>query len=154
MDIQELTAESFSSFGKVLNRAPFVDLDPSEEFSWADGCGDLDLFTPSCTGQLNCRYRERDLRKMERHMKTPEIMVALEGDSLICVASASEDAPQKESIRCFRVKQGSALLMDKAVWHWIPYPEQEPGSKFLVLFRDGTGADDLNFHELEEPFRV
>ncbi len=154
MEIKELSSENFKAFGKILNGTAFVELDSAEEFSWADAAGGLDLFSPSCTGQLNCRYRDRDLKKMERHMKTPEIMVALEGDSLICVAASSEEAPEKESIRCFRVPRGSALMMDKAVWHWIPYPEQKPGAKFLVLFRDGTGADDLNFHELKEPFRV
>ena len=108
------------------------------------------MFSPSCTGQLNCRYRDKILKKVERHLQTHELMVALKGDSLICVASASLDAPEEKDIHCFAVKEGTVLMMDKAVWHWIPYPLQEPGSEFLVLFRDGTGADDLNFHELKE----
>lgn len=154
MKIQPISPDNFSEFGSILNEYPFVPLDPNEEFTWKDMSGDLKMFSPSCTGQLNCRFRDKVLKKVERHLKTPELMVALKGDSLLCVAKATLDAPQEQDVRCFEVKEGTVLMMNTAVWHWIPYPLQEPGSEFLVLFRDGTGADDLNFHEFGSDIQV
>ncbi len=150
LNIIELTNENFSSFGKVLSGGNFEPVSLEEEFSWKDISGGLNLFSPSCTGQLNCRYRDRVLKKMESHSKTPEIMVALKGDSLLCVAPAGISKPVAEEIQCFSVAEGMALMMNTAVWHWIPYPLEESGSQFLVLFRDGTGGDDLHFHTLEQ----
>lgn len=154
MNIMKLTNESFSGFGKVLSSGDFEPVSLNEEFSWKDMAQDLTLVSPSCTGQLNCRFREKVLKKMECHTKTPEIMVALKGDSLLCVAPAGSAHPEGEDIQCFSVKEGTALMMDTAVWHWIPYPLQETGSQFLVLFRDGTGGDDLHYHELKQPLSI
>ena len=150
LNITKLTNENFSGFGKVLSSGSFDPVSLEEEFTWKDIAGDLNLVSPSCTGQLNCRFREKILKEVECHTKTPEIMIALKGDSLLCVAPAGIKTPEADDVRCFSVEEGAALMMNTAVWHWIPYPLKDSGSQFLVLFRDGTGEDDLHFHTLKQ----
>jgi len=150
----EMTPDNFSIFGEVLGSGSYMPVPSEEEFTWKEIAGNLPLISPSCTGQLNCRYRSRIVNRMERHINTPEIMIALSGHSLLCVAPADLYMPEESDIHCFRVEEGTAFMMNKAVWHWIPFPLQETGSRFLVLFRDGTGADDLHFHELKQTVQI
>ena len=64
MDIKKMSTKNFSVYGKILSSESFAAVPEGEEFSWEDITGDLRLVSPSCTGQLNCRYRDKVLHKM------------------------------------------------------------------------------------------
>lgn len=153
-NVEHLTSDSFAPFGKILGDNDFPDASDNEDFSWRDMSGGLMLAEQNCTGLLNCRHRDMVVKQMEFHLKSPEVMVLLNGDSIFCVAASDVKAPDADNIKAFYVKQGTALMMDTGVWHCIPFSVERSGSKFLILFRDGTGADDLNFHELQPPLEV
>lgn len=154
INAENLTSESFAPFGKVLGDNDYPGAPENEEFGWRDMTSGLNLAEQNCTGLLNCKCRDMVIKQMECHLKTPEVMVLLYGDSILCVAAADVKVPDADSIKAFYVKQGTALMMDTGVWHSIPFSIEQSGSKYLILFRDGTGADDLNFHELSPPLYV
>lgn len=152
--VEHLSSEGFAPFGKILGTSDFPDAPESEDFGWRDMSTGLKLAEQNCTGLLNCKYREMTISQMECHLKTPEVMVLLDGDSVLCVAPSHVKAPDEQRVKAFYVKQGTALMMDIGVWHCIPFSIAESGAKYLILFRDGTGADDLNFHELNPSLTV
>ena len=54
----------------------------------------------------------------------------------------------RSRIRSFFVRQGEAIVMATETWLWIPFPLENWYAHALVLFKDGTGADDLHFRKL------
>ena len=153
----ELTSASLTGIGKALSPALAVGsrIVPGEGFSYDVIDGDLGLGASPSAGCLDCGVRSGRLEKMERHLKTPELLVAMEGDSVLCVAPPQE--PKKgrlEGVRAIRVRKGQALVLDMGSWHWIPFPEGGRPSRFLVVFRSLTGADDLGFCDFAEPMEI
>jgi ureidoglycolate hydrolase len=149
-----LTVTEFSTFGHLLSgrEAQFV---PAEGFAYGLTLADLPMSEHLCAGLLVCEHRRAVVSKLERHVKTAEILVALEGDSLLCVAAgAGEKDALAARAAAFYVPQGEALVMHPGTWHWIPFPVGVAGSRFLVVFRKGTGEDDLDYAELFEPFEI
>lgn len=108
------------------------------------------------SGILLARKREGIIRSLERHMRTPEILIALEGDSLICMAKpeAKVGMDQIEGIQVFYIHQGEAIVMHLGTWHWIPVPVNQEETRFLVIFASETEVEDLEVRDLEEVVMV
>ncbi len=121
------------------------------DFSFGIVSADLSLSAPLCAGRLECASRKPRVVRLERHLKTPEILSAVDGDSLVCVAPPQEPVSGRLSgMRAILVRKGESILLATGAWHWIPFPVGKTPSLFLVVFRSGTGDDDLGFCELSE----
>lgn len=104
-------------------------------------------------GIFSVQAREREVAEMERHNRSPELLVSLEGDSILVLAPRSPPRtsrahPDPLQVKAFVMKQGQAVILAKGTWHALPFPLSEK-SKFLVGFRDGTAEKDL----IIRPFR-
>ena len=106
--------------------------------------------------ELICRKRPLLLRTLERHVDSPEILAAMDGDVVVCAAAPGVDPSRCTSagIRAFLVRRGQSLWMDKGTWHWLPFPVREEQVTMLLIFREGTGDCDIEFRDLEEPFAI
>ncbi len=156
--VQSLSQATIEGAGILLSpqegRSP-VD---GSEFSFGLVSSDLGMPASLCAGRLECAARPKILAKMERHLKTPEILTATKGDSILCVAPAQEPrAGRLEGLRALYVHEGQSLMLHTGAWHWIPFPagaspigEESESTRFLVIFRAGTGDDDLGFCDLAE----
>jgi hypothetical protein len=40
--------------------------------------------------------------------------------------------------------------MEKGAWHGIPFPTGKRPARFLVIFRSGTGREDLQYCDFPE----
>lgn len=149
-----LTAAELQPFGHLLSdsNAPI----PTDEgFGFGLTVSDLPISKNLCTGLLVCEPRSTAVSKMERHLKTPEILVALEGDSLLCLAPPTAKTKDlHKASKAFMVRQGEALVLHPGTWHWIPFPLGDTPSRFLVIFRRETGEDDLDYATLLEPIEL
>jgi ureidoglycolate hydrolase len=95
------------------------------------------------------------LSRMERHLRTKEALIALGGDAVLCVAPPQESANGKLSgITAVRIHAGQALILETGAWHWIPFPVGDETARFLVIFRSGTGRDDLYYHDFSQSISV
>ena len=103
--------------------------------------------------ELICRKRVPVLDRLERHLRTPEILAALDGDVIVCVAPPEVDPARCEpaDIRALPLRQGQALWLDRGTWHWLPFPTRSARVTLLLLFREGTGDRDLEFRDLAQP---
>ena len=151
-----LTPENFKDYGQVLSIRKGEPMADNEEFAYWGKVAELDMTEQVSTGLLVCRKREGNVKSLERHVRTPEILVDLEGDSLICMAKPESviGADRIEGIQVFHVRQGEAFAMRAGTWHWIPFPVGREASKFLVVFASGTEADDLEIRDLEDTVTV
>ena len=98
-------------------------------------------------GYLDLQPTEPRFDWAERHMRSPEVILATAGDLLVYVGPAEhleEPArmPDQERLRAFRVPAGSGVIMDRGVWHGAPFAAEGP-TPALVLLLEGTGRHDV-----------
>lgn len=154
MEVLEITKDDFAPFGEILTmeNPPAVNIE--NEFDWHITAESIRLNKFCCTGLLNCRSREKEVVKMECHKKTSEILIPLNGNSILAVAHAQDSLAGNEGIKAFRLPAGKIIVMKPGTWHWIPFPEGSNDVQILVLFRDRTGDDDLNIKDLAGPLAI
>jgi mannose-6-phosphate isomerase-like protein (cupin superfamily) len=157
MDLRtvELSGEALKGIGRMLTPEQWVAPDPGAEYIYVDTDSDLGLEAPCSSGVIECAPRPKRLSRMERHLLTREALVALEGEAIVCIAPPQEGTDGELSgITAVRVRPGQAFLMERGAWHWIPFPVGTSPARFLVIFRSGTGNDDLYYHDLPRPALV
>lgn len=148
MILENLESCGSEGWFSVLTSPAGPEPQAGEEFSFSLTSTGLNLGSSSCTGLLNAAFREKVVSKMERHRNTGEILVALEGESVICMAPPGKVSAA--SVRAFAFPQGTVLAMNSGTWHWIPFPLDKSGARFLVIFQDRTGDDDLEIQDLDK----
>jgi ureidoglycolate hydrolase len=150
--VEALDAAAFEPFGRVIERpARERDADGPGWRWWAEtvtldgddrrwGVGYLDL-------------EPADLRFdwAERHLRTLEAIVPIDGDVLVYVAEPSPElaSPPLEAFRVFRVPRGTGVVLDRGVWHGAPLADGGP-ARAIVLILEGTGRDDVDLVRFTE----
>jgi hypothetical protein len=152
---RDISAGELEGIGRLLFSAAAPSLKPAEECSFSIIAEDLGLTDPCCAGSMDCAPRPMLLTRMERHRKTPEILAAIDGDSVVCIAPAQDPvAGSLKGIRAVTVRKGQVFILETGAWHWIPYPLGARPARFLVVFRRRTGQEDLEFHELAQSVSI
>jgi len=145
---------AFENCGDICAQAaPGKGPSPSseEDFSWATVIPELDMPGKLCVGSLECKARPMRLAKLERHLKSAELLSAVDGDAILCLAPPQEPARGSLSgLRAVYLRRGSSVVLHPGVWHGIPFPAGSANVRLMVVFRALTGEDDLDFFELEE----
>ena len=147
----DLSEQALKGIGILITPAKRVAPEPDAETSYFDTVDDLGLGAPCSSGVVQCRPRPKTLYRMERHLHTREALVALEGESIACLAPPQEPgAAGLEGIVAVRVKTGQAFILEVGAWHGSPFPVGRKPARLLVIFRSGTGRSDLEFHDLPQ----
>nr|WP_281416208.1 ureidoglycolate lyase [Deinococcus aestuarii] len=84
--------------------------------------------------------RDPLLTQIERHVRTPEVFLALDGRSLFVVGAPGEADPV--GLRAFVIGPGQGVLLHPGTWHWAPYPIT-PTATFLLVLRAETPEHDI-----------
>ncbi len=150
----KLTSKAFKDYGFILHQSGGKPMARNAEITYWGKVSELAMTKRVSTGVLVNHRRPRIVKSMERHVRTPEILVALDGDSVFCVARPSKRGKNIDGIKAFRVKQGDALALHAGAWHWAPFPVGKRESTFLVVFALGTEANDLEVRALPEAVRI
>jgi ureidoglycolate lyase len=153
--VRELTAEDFRPYGRVIDR-PARDHDASGPgWSWwaetvrLEGDG-----RPFGVGYLDLVPAEPRFDWAERHLRSLESIVPIDGTCLVYVAPPEhpeepDRLPDFGRFEVFRVRPGSGVVMDPAVWHGAPLAEGGP-ARAIVLLLEGTGANDVTVVRFED----
>jgi ureidoglycolate hydrolase len=151
---RKLTPAGFRPYGYVVSTAKGkAFLDNNEVTCWSK-VSLLQLGKTASTTLLFCHKREPVVRKLERHVHSPEVLVGLDGDSVICVGKPSSGRGAIRGMRAFYLMQGDAIAMHAGTWHYAPFPVRAAQSKLLVLFSSRTEESDLKFRELPQEVRI
>lgn len=147
---EKLTPEGFKPFGTVLvpqTEKPTITSEVLDCWDVKDlGLGD------GLVQYITVKSRPFAFSKMERHVKTPEVLIPLDGSGIFPLAPASKlddpkALPPVDEITAFVLDGTKAVILEKGVWHWPPFPITETAS-YLVMFRKGTVEDDLDIKDL------
>ena len=150
----ELTAESFKEFGSVLSSEVGAPAADNDEIKYWGKLSQFSLGSDVSTGIMYVKKRQPVLESFERHLQTPEMLVALEGDSVVCFAKKSPyGSDEIGEVKAFYIKQGDAFVMSPGTWHWAGYPKND-AAKFLVVFKYGTEEKDLEVKNVSEKVTV
>jgi hypothetical protein len=152
---KEISAAELQGIGRLLFSPTAPSVKPPDECGWAIIGEDLGLTDACCAGSMDCAPRPMVVTRMERHLKTPEILTAIDGDSVMCIAPPQEPVNGAlKGIRAITVRKGQAFILETGAWHWIPFPLGRQPSRFLVVFRRKTGDEDLLFGTLAESVSI
>lgn len=153
--MEKLEQESFKDYGLIISETEENPLVKNDEIAYWGKVSQFRMCEVSSTGILHNFKRTPIVKTFERHLMTPEVMVALEGDSIILLAKP-ESAPGKntEGIKAFHIKQGTAIVLNAGTWHAAPIPIDCEKSKFIVLFANGTEENDMDFVDIADEIQI
>lgn len=156
VQVQEGNNETLKGYGSLVSFPAIEPTGGDENFSFWDAVSKLEIPGGKVSvGFLTPKKRANTFQQMERHLQTPEMLVALKGDVVVPMALANhpgKDKPEADKVAAFKIKQGTAVIMNTGVWHWVPYPIEVEEASLLVIFRQETPSTDLVVEALPEPF--
>ena len=116
-------------------------------WSWWAETGLLPLDArPYSVGYLRLEPTRLEFNWVERHLKTVEMIVPIQGDCVMHVAAPNgpnelDRKPALEDYRVFRIRSGQAVILKPGVWHAAPFALRE-STAVLVFLLQNTGRDD------------
>lgn len=154
LKVKVLTAEAFQPYGQVIVVPETKPEAQDEVLSWWGKVASLSADGPVGVGILKVSRREFVVPKLERHVKTAEMLVPMKGDSILVVGKGTiKPDGEPEQMDAFYLKGEQIVIMDVGTWHWLPFPLDNEAF-LVVVFRSSTPEDDLEFHELMEVVKL
>ena len=93
--VVDLSMESLKGIGHLLTPERWEAPEKGMEYTYADIDLDLGLPPPCSAGVLESVPRPMVLGRMERHLRTREALVALDGEAVLCVAPPQEERERR-----------------------------------------------------------
>jgi len=154
LEVQKITPEAFADFGVIVapgHREPTAELEGM--VFWADLASLPDLGREYGLGYATQAVRPNVQKNAERHMKTPELLLAMGGDMVVVAGPPDfpgepDRLPAPERFKAFQVPEGVGILFKPGVWHWAPFAVSGT-IRLLVVFASGTSATDAVVKDLE-----
>lgn len=84
------------------------------------------------------RFLETNPLQLERHLKTDETFVLIEGEAALLVGEKAERLP---------MQKGKIYNFPRGAWHQI---RTQPGAKVLIVENDDTSRENSEYLEVEE----
>ena len=153
IEARELTKENFVQFGTVVNTPK---TEPSFKSGYVPKLATFYIDGEAEIGVCTIHKSTEPMKRMERHLRTMEIFVSIEGDFLLAMSRPEEptdpdDIPQAEKVRAFHVREGQTVVMKPGSWHGVLSFDER--CIFLIIFKKDTAKDDLmvkNFADDEQ----
>ncbi|MDK4717903.1 ureidoglycolate lyase [Rhizobium sp. CNPSo 3968] len=150
IQIEELTAEAFAPFGRVLEPSETADFDlPTKSlhrFPWQ--CD-----APVIVQLLSFKPQPFKVHKIERHFHVTESRMHIGGSATVIVVSEpAEEVPSPVKLRAFRLdRQG--VMFKQGTWHAVDaYPlGAEPG--LFLFLSDKETQSELFDNPVADPRR-
>jgi len=156
MKIGRFSQAAFEDFGKVLAIPSGMPTYSDQRLDWWSTIGVLEGSTVGDfeVSLLTCRKSDMTFNSLERHVQSPELLLALDDDIITAFAPARDlenpDAkPMLEEVRAFKIPQNQGFLVEAGTWHLLPTCATKDECLMLVIFKRDTGPNDLAFGEIE-----
>jgi ureidoglycolate hydrolase len=142
-----LTTESFRAYGRVIEAPPASPDATGPGWRWWGErhileCGGR----PLGVGFLELSPAALQFDWAERHVRSSETILPLDGDCAVYVGSPAhaddpDSLPALEGFEVFLVRAGQGVILDQGVWHGAPLAIGGP-VRAVVLLLEGTGTID------------
>jgi ureidoglycolate hydrolase len=143
-----MTEETIKEYGQLLHTSSKAPVFDTDDFTFVADVMKFSSDSPFTVGILTGHRREIKQEMAERHGKTIEILVQLENDAVVFLGKPTSSSEEVGEIQEFELKQGQAVALKECVWHWVPYPVDAEHCKTLIIFKEGTSAEDCVVKEL------
>ncbi len=157
MDIKtkKLTSDDFMQYGQVISiPTSLLPTIKNEEITYWKQQAVLDIDGPIEIGILKVKKHEMVFSQMEKHLKTPEMLIGLDGAFIIPVTSMFKEKPEVKKIEAFEVAICQAIIMSPHCWHWTPCPVDKSEITILVIFKDNTSQNDIVIKDLDQECKI
>jgi ureidoglycolate lyase len=139
--VRHATPESFRPYGKVVTGPVGDPLARTPEFSYWSDLASYVIDTATEIGLCTVYRREpRRVTVVERHMRTPEILIPADAPFDLPVLKEGETS---DRLAVFRVMPGQAVIIGAGVWHGACLPVGRDQATYFVLFRRRTPQRDV-----------
>jgi ureidoglycolate hydrolase len=141
---QRIDVEGFRPYGSVARRPAGPPLAEDDTFRYWSDAAHYGIEGETEIGFCTVYRQERDeVNWMERHMRTPEVLIAADRPFLLPVMS--EDG----RVDAFLVETGEAAVIGQGVWHSACKPIDAEEATYFVIFRRGTPQEDVTKMDIE-----
>lgn len=153
--VQELTPETFSPFGTVIEQPTRTQDAQGPGWTWWGENAFLEGDSrPYGIGYLDLTPADMKFDWAERHMRSMELIIPAGGDCLIYVGPPEHlhepgRLPDLGTFQAFRIREGQAALLDRGVWHGAPLAIDRPAKAIVLLHKD-TGIEDGHVVRFED----
>lgn len=145
---KKITNDNFGSYGKVVVGAVGAPTSQSLDYKFWSDIMNYKIDGETEVGICTVYRQEVDtIRTMERHIKTPEVLIPIDAPFILPLLS---DKNKPETAEAFIVNIGQALAMNKEVWHGTCIPLDKKECSYFVVFKKGTPQNDVEKMEISE----
>jgi len=145
--VEKLTEKAFAPFGNVLMTGEREFTGEPGMFKWYEKQSSIEGAETVAVNLLTAIERDFVCKKFEAHARTTETILPLTGG--LIVAGIPEGEVTCERLRAFYVPVGMGICWAEGAWHYAPYPIGGDAT-CAIIFRHGTGGDDVVFADLPE----
>lgn len=145
--LEKLTEKSFSPFGDILTTEGRDYGGEEGMYKWYEKQSSVEGAEVVSINLLTAIKRDIVCQKFESHSKTTETLLPLTGGMIVFGIPAGEVTPER--LHAFYVPVGMGVSWAPGAWHYAPYPIGGDAT-CAIIFRHGTGSDDVVFAELPE----
>jgi ureidoglycolate hydrolase len=143
-----ITKGNFKKFGKVVKSPKGEPTAEADDFKFWSDITNYEIDGSTEIGICTVYKQPKNIiNGMERHLKTPEILIPIDAPFIVPLLKEGEDESNAEA---FQVDIGEAVVIDKAVWHGACLPVGKKESSYFVIFRKGTPNEDVYKKEIKE----
>lgn len=136
--VQAITDENFRAFGRVAVPPSSEPLAADDTFAFWSDVANFEVDGETEIGFCTVYRQDADVVGwMERHDRTPEILVPIDGAFVLPVMT------DEGEVAAFRAEPGTAVVIGQGVWHSACKPIDAVETTYFVIFRRGTPQEDV-----------
>ncbi len=141
---QRLSSDDFGPYGSVAVRPAGPPLAEDDSFKYWSDAGRYGIEGETEIGYCTVFRRDRAVVDwMERHVRTPEILIPV--DHALVLPVTSDDG----AVAAFVAEPGEAVVIGPGVWHSACLPLAEDEATYFVIFRRRTPHEDVTKKSIE-----
>jgi ureidoglycolate hydrolase len=148
---EKISPESFSKFGKTVTPPMGKPTSEAKDYKFWSDIADYIIEGETEIGICTVfKQPKNEITGMERHLKTPEILIPIDAPFTLPLLLDGED---ENLARAFQCSIGEAIVINKAVWHGACLPVGKSAASYFVIFRKNTPHEDVEKKNLI-PFEI
>jgi ureidoglycolate hydrolase len=145
------TAKIFSAYGRVVGMPKVRPTSQAADYKFWSDIADYAIVGSTEIGICTVyKQRKTEILGMERHLRTPEILIPIDAPFVLPLLLDREPETQAKA---FQVNPGEAVVIDRAVWHGACLPVGKRQSSYFVIFRKNTPHEDVEKKHVQ-PFEI
>ncbi len=149
----DLSQKNFEPYGEVLSIPQENPEYITERFNLWPRLGRMKVLHEIQVGISTFFKRPFRFARMERHLKSMEVMLFLNGTFYMPFAlsgsNSVDEVPRVNNVKVFKFNPLQGVVLNSGVWHWTPFPVNE-GTSGMFIFETGTELNDLIIKDFDK----